>query len=138
MQRMHLVAPSPVTTPPDNPLFTIRVDRNIRPTYPRWVKRLVHPELECSGPSEFDLSRLNRPLNLQDGMAFQKNEAVFRKFFGTRTAFLFMSLVEDRFGSLRVPFVVSEEHGPIELGWMITYCDWLSECPDAHFVRYEV
>ena len=35
--------------------FTICVDRSFKPTYPEWVKGLMHPELELKGPDEYDL-----------------------------------------------------------------------------------
>ncbi|OGI86806.1 hypothetical protein A3A91_01135 [Candidatus Nomurabacteria bacterium RIFCSPLOWO2_01_FULL_36_16] len=43
--------------PPDPPLdFLILVDRVVKPTsYPAWFRKLEHPELECSGPVEYDL-----------------------------------------------------------------------------------
>ena len=48
------------------PLNTIiRVDRTIKPTYPDWKKKVMHPELEASGPAEYDLSKVD--LWLHDG-----------------------------------------------------------------------
>lgn len=35
----------------------VRVDRSVRPSYPNWVKTVMHPELENVGPSEYDVSK---------------------------------------------------------------------------------
>jgi len=34
----------------------IRVDRTVRPAYPDWVEKVMHLELECTGPAEYDLA----------------------------------------------------------------------------------
>lgn len=34
----------------------IQVDRSTKPVYPHWVGRILHPELEASGPPKFDLT----------------------------------------------------------------------------------
>ncbi|MFH1171486.1 MAG: hypothetical protein V1778_03040 [bacterium] len=39
--------------PPDT---IIRVDRSIRPVYPSWVNKVMHPELEGTGPTVYDLA----------------------------------------------------------------------------------
>jgi len=36
----------------------IFVDRTIRPKYPYWVKEVLYPELESTGPAEFDVGKL--------------------------------------------------------------------------------
>jgi len=36
------------------------VDRTIFPEYPDWVERLEHPELESTGPPEFDAGKLEQ------------------------------------------------------------------------------
>lgn len=35
--------------------FIVRVDRSVKPIYPDWFRELEHPELEGSGPSEYNL-----------------------------------------------------------------------------------
>lgn len=35
--------------------FTIRVDRSVRLAYPDWVGKVMHPDLECTGPAEYNL-----------------------------------------------------------------------------------
>src|ERR1700688_2132013 len=43
------------------PLDTIiRVDRSVRPVYPEWVKKVMHPELEGTGPAEYDLAKVEQ------------------------------------------------------------------------------
>ncbi|HEY0221064.1 MAG TPA: hypothetical protein VGC58_02465, partial [Candidatus Paceibacterota bacterium] len=44
---------------------TIFVDRSVRPRYPDWMKEVLHPELEATGPNKFEAGRLN--LWLHDG-----------------------------------------------------------------------
>lgn len=38
----------------------IRINRPIKPTYPDWVKGLLHPELEATGPAEYDIAKLEQ------------------------------------------------------------------------------
>jgi len=125
----------PAIEPSEDPRYVIRVDRTRRPIYPSWIKRLVHPELECVGPTEFNLFAIDRALNLQDGLAFLREQRVFREVFGERKVFLFMSLGEDCLGRLHVPFVISSDGGSVVLDWSWTSRDWGAECPDLHFVR---
>ena len=35
--------------------FDIHVDRSVKPSYPDWVKKLMHPNLEMTGPTEYNL-----------------------------------------------------------------------------------
>jgi len=37
---------------------TVYVDRTICPTYPQWVDKVLYPELESTGPAEFDAGKL--------------------------------------------------------------------------------
>lgn len=37
----------------------IRVDRTVRPAYPSWMREVLHPELETTGPVEFDCAKLD-------------------------------------------------------------------------------
>lgn len=48
--------------------IVIRVDRTIKPTYPDWMTKVIHPELEAQGPAEYDLTNVEQWLH--DG---QKN-----------------------------------------------------------------
>jgi hypothetical protein len=43
--------------------FNIHVDRSVKPTYPDWVKKILHPELESSGPTDYDLATVEQWLH---------------------------------------------------------------------------
>ena len=47
-------APEPVIDP------IIRVDRTVKPSYPDWVEEVLHPDLEASGPSEYDIANIEQ------------------------------------------------------------------------------
>ncbi len=38
---------------------TIRVTRSKKSTYPDWVRKILHPELENVGPAQYDVSSIN-------------------------------------------------------------------------------
>lgn len=123
----------------------IRIDRTIRPAYPRWVQKIMHPELENTGPAEFALAKIElwqHPaekermycirgvyeylkendmfktcLSLRDGEEIKKKGFnVFRKFFGGITAYLWKSVVRNSHGVLFVPYLCSND------GWVVL--DW--------------
>ena len=48
--RENLVCPSEL-----NPV--VNVDRSMRPSYPKWVKKVKNPELERIGPSQYDIRK---------------------------------------------------------------------------------
>ena len=126
--------------------FVVKVDRSVKPIYPDWMEKLLHPELETTGSAEFNLAdvslwlhegqqnggvtignpiyehlrdkdMLETCLNLQDGLAIQKKGiAVFRKFFGGKAVFLWKSVVQDRGGGLSVPDLC-EYDGQVVVGW---------------------
>lgn len=123
---------------PEAPLTTlIKVDRSIGPVYPDWVKDILHPDLELSGPGEFDLANveqwlhekqktgrivgndlyaylqkegmLQSCLSLRDGEEIRKNGVeAFRKFFKGKYLFLWRSVVRGRSGSLDVPYLCGD------------------------------
>src|SRR3989344_4112890 len=35
--------------------LVVRVDRSVKPQYPDFVEEVLHPQLECAGPAEFNL-----------------------------------------------------------------------------------
>ena len=137
------LVPQPKPEPPPEPVldFLVRVDRSVKPTHPDWFKMLEHPELECSGPAEYDLQTgvhewlhddqkkgvvvgnriydhlkktdaLKTCLGLRDGEEIKKKGIeVFRKFFGGKAVFLWASVVRVRDGNLYVPCLV--EHGGV-------------------------
>ncbi len=113
----------------------IRVDRSIRPTYPDWVKTVMHPELEPLGPAEYDIAEveqwlhegqkdgkwiegnniyahlkeidtLKTCLGLRDLEEIQKKGiAFFRKHFGGKAVFGWSGVVRLRHGDLCVPYL---------------------------------
>lgn len=131
----------------------IRVDRSIRPAYPEWVKDVLHPELELSGPAEFDLAKveswlhdgqkdgkwlkgeklyeylksnkmLDRCLSFADALAIQaKGVATFRAFFKGKAPFFWKSVVRDRDGNLYVP-CLCERGDQVKLDWGWLDSDW--------------
>ncbi len=140
------LCPLEVTTSKEKaPLdFIIRVDRSVKPIYPEWMEKLMHPELELSGPAEYDLSQVDQwlhddqkcgsvigytickhlqkgnnlatCLNLQDGRAIQqKGIAVFRQLFAGKAVFLWGSVVHGR-GIVDVPYLV-EIDGRVVVRW---------------------
>jgi len=147
----------PATLVSEAPLDTlIRVDRSIRPVYPDWVRTVMHPELEPTGPVEYDLGTVdlwlhyrqkNGPslagykpyeylkkkkllevcLSLRDGEEIQKKGiAVFRKFFQGKTVPLWKSIVQARSGGLRVPYLC-EHDGMVVMRW-----DW----PENYWIGF--
>lgn len=131
------------------PDIIVRVDRSIRPVYPDWVKTVMHPELEPTGPAEYDLATINpwlhdgqkngrcmeghklyeylkengmleSCLSLRDGEEIQKKGiAVFRKFFQGKAVFLWKSVVQNRDGDFRVPYLCKTG------GWVVMVWSWL-------------
>ena len=127
----------------------IRVDRSSRLVYPYQVVTVMHPELEPTGPAEYDLATidpwlhdgqkngrcmeghklyeylkengmLESCLSLRDGEEIQKKGiAVFRKFFQGKAVFLWKSVVQNRDDDLFVPYLC--ENG----GWVVMVWSWL-------------
>lgn len=156
---MLVEAPKPEPPPLD---FIIRVDRSVKPNYPNWFKRLEHHELECSGPTEYNLqdgveqwlhdeqkrrltpgnviykhlkdtNALESCLNLQDGLAIQqKGIAVFRKLFGGKAVFLWGSVVRGQDGNLNVPSLC-ELDGEVVVRWYWLGHNFLSGHPALRF-----
>jgi len=54
----------------------IRVDRSIRPSYPDWMKEVMHPELESVGPAEYNISAVEQWLDdgQKDGRYIEGNK----------------------------------------------------------------
>jgi len=66
-------------TPPEPEVVLdpiIRVDRSIRPSYPDWMEKVMHPELESVGPAEYDISAVEQWLHdgQQDGKYIEGNK----------------------------------------------------------------
>lgn len=161
-----LLVEAPPPEPPPEPVldFLVRVDRSVKPSYPDWFKKLENPELECSGPAEYDLqtgveqwfhddqkggvvsgntiyyrlkkgNTLGSCFNLQDGLAIQqKGIAVFRKLFADKAVFLWGSVVQDRGGDLRVP-CLCEDGVEVVVDWRWLGDYWLSSHPALRFSK---
>lgn len=124
------------------------VDRSIKPTYPDWVKEVLHPELEHNGPSHLDPAlsplyfhpkqknggvlegnKLYASLketglielcySLRDGEELKKNPHLFPESWKGQYVFLWKSVVQGRGGGLHVPCVYWGD-GRVLLHW-----DWL-------------
>ena len=151
-----------VSTPEPMLDFIVRVDRSVKPTYPDQVKKVMHPELECSGPTEYNLQsdveqwlhddqkrgsvegntiykhlqkddNLATCLNLQDGLAIQeKGIVVFRKLFAGNAVFLWGSVMQDQDGYLVVPCLIWDG-GKVVVSWGWLDIDWSSSHPALRF-----
>ena len=140
----------------------ICVDRSVKPTYPDWMQKLMHPELGCTGPIEYDLfsdvelwlhenqkngvatgntiyeylkstNALGSCLNLQDGLAIQQQGiTVFRELFKGEAAFLWASVGQSRTADLRVPYLC--EFGDLVMvDWFWFDYYWKSRHPALRF-----
>lgn len=155
-----------VVQPPPEPVldFLVRVDRSVKPSYPDWMKKLMHPELELAGLTEYNLQdgveqwlhddqkrgsvvgntiykhlqkgdNLATCLNLQDGLAIQeKGIAVFRKLFSGKAVFLWGSVVRHRDGDLGVPYLF-ENGGEVVVNWFWLVHYWSSNDPALRFSK---
>ena len=136
----------------------IRVDRSIRPSYPDWMKEVMHPELETVGPGEYDITKVEQWLHdgQKDGGCIEGNKiythlkktdtlktclgkrdleeiqkkgiAFFRKHFKGKAVFGWSSVVRNRYGYLYVPYLY-ESDGEVVLHWRWLDRDWLSRYP---------
>lgn len=135
----------------------IRIDRKICPVYPDWVEKPMHPELEAIGPREYSLGDveqwlhekqktgvargneiyehlksaddLKNHLDLRDLQAIQKlGIEVFRKHFAGKAVFAWKSVVLDRDGCLRVPYLLGSG-GTVGLLWGWLDYDWRARHP---------
>jgi hypothetical protein len=144
------------------PLNTIiRVDRSIRPVYPEWVKKVMHPELEDTGPAEYDLAKVEQWLHdeqkkgvmvgnriyehlksnnmlasclgLRDLEEIQKKGVrCFPKPVKGNAVFGWKSVVLGHGGNLSVPCLV-EVGGGVLLDWYWLTHDWSDERPALRF-----
>ncbi|MGH7249378.1 MAG: hypothetical protein ACREGC_00205 [Minisyncoccia bacterium] len=150
---------------PEPPLdFFIHVDSLVKPTYPDWMEKVMHPELELEGDAGYNLQyeveqwlhndqkhgsvvgntiykhlqkgdNLATCLNLQDGLAIQaKGIAVFRKLFAGKAVFLWGSVVQNRDGLLLVPYLY-ENGDKVVVFWNWLNGDWDSNRPALRFSK---
>lgn len=140
----------------------IRVDRSIRPSYPDWMKEVMHPELESAGPAEYDISAIEQWLHdgQKDGKYIEGNKiynhlkktdtlktclglrdlkeiqkkgiAFFRKHFKGKAVFGWAGIVRDRDGNLRVPYLYVRDD-EVVLGWGWADYDWDGGSPALRF-----
>ncbi|OHA92460.1 MAG: hypothetical protein A2665_00535 [Candidatus Zambryskibacteria bacterium RIFCSPHIGHO2_01_FULL_46_30] len=132
--------------------FIIRVDRSVRPVYPDWMKKVMHSELEGTGPAEYDLSsgveqwlhndqktgvtrgqviydylktsnELADQLELADLLAIQaKGIKIFRKLFKGKAVYGWKSVVQYR----GISGDLSVPCLCVDVGRMMLYWHWLS------------
>ena len=135
--------------------FTIRIDRSIKPSYPHWIKTVMHPDLECSGPVAYDIKndvekwfheeknilgtdgyriyknlekekKLNFCLNLQDALEIQKKGLdVYYNIFGDTKVYFWSSVCKYDSGYLGVP-LLRIHNQKIRLVW-----DWIENDLDS-------
>lgn len=139
----------------------VRVDRTVRPTYPDWMREVLHSELEATGPSEFDYGKLtmwlhdrqkngtvtgqviydhlksgdmlSSCLGLRDLEEIQKKGIThFRKYFKGQAVFGWKSVVRLGDGLLDVPYLC-ESGGRVVLFWDWPGHDWDSSSPALRF-----
>lgn len=158
----EVVVPAPAPAP-EVPLdFTVRVDRAVKPAYPSWSDKVMHPELECAGPAEFNLQRdveqwlhpdqpsvvkgdviykalkrdnaLADQLGLADLLAIQaKGIAVFRKLYAGKAVFGWKSVVRDRGDRCLFVPCLFEHGGGVVLRWLWLGRGWHSGSPALRF-----
>ncbi len=140
----------------------IHVDRSIRPSYPDWMKEVMHPELESVGPAEYDIAVVEQWLHdgQKDGKCIGGNKiynhlkktdtlktclrlrdleeirkkgiAFFRKHFKGKAVFGWAGIVRNRSGSLSVPYLYG--YGDrVVLYWLWTGSDWDGNGPALRF-----
>jgi hypothetical protein len=129
------------------PNIIVRVDRSIRPAYPTWIDKVMDPELETSGPAEYDLamqvslwyndsqednlvdyqaiydylknhSMLKSCLGLQDALAIQKlSVVVFQKVFGNKFIYFWKSVVRSGINGSLNVSSLHVDRDKVELSW---------------------
>lgn len=144
--------------------FIVRVDRSAKPSYPDLVKKVMHPELEGTGPAEYNLqdeveqwlvtgqisvnqrghhiyaqlkkeNALKNCLGLLDLLAIQaKDIAVFRALYKGKAVFGWRSVVQDRDGDLFVPYLYDNGDG-VGLSWYWLDYYWNSNYPALRFSK---
>ena len=148
-----------------NPI--IPIDRSQKPTYPDWVKDVLHPELEGQGPAVYAITQvglwlhddqkdgkwmkgqaiydhlvqnqmLESCLSLRDLEEIQKRGSpFFRKHFRGKAVFGWKSVVRNRIGNLRVPYL-TEGDGEVVLGWHWLGRGWYDCNPALRFASPQV
>ena len=141
----------------------VRVDRSIRPVYPGWIRKLIHPELEATGPQEYQLDSLEislHPKQEADGVTtghkvFEHQQKLglegclgladllaiqalgieaFRRHFRDKAVFGWKSVVQDRSGDLGAPCLI-ENGGRVILNWYWLDHDWNADRSALRFAK---
>ena len=137
--------------------YILSVDRSVRPTYPDGVEKVMHPDLEATGPEQCDpgaailyshpkqknggwikgnelyaflkeTGLIEHCWSLRDGEELKENPHLYPEAWKGKCIFLWKSVVlEHRSGALSVPYVYWND-GAVDLGW-----GWLvDDLCDAH------
>lgn len=130
----------------------IRVDRSFPCAYPTWIKEHVCPELENTGPAEYDFAacelwlhdgqkgsgmmrgeRIFASLSMDRSLGrfigfrdlkeiLKKGPVFFKKYVKGHALYGWRSIVMHRNGRLRVPYIYIRD-GNVKLGWRwLVYC----------------
>lgn len=141
-----LVAKEATPEPVIDPI--IRVNRAVQPAYPDWVQKVMHPDLQVTGPAEYGIDRVQQwlhpdqesgittgnviyghlkdtdnlkdQLGLADLLAIQaKGIGFFRTHFAGKAVFGWKSVVQSRDGRLSVPYLFGNGDGVVvHWGWL--------------------
>ena len=141
----------------------VYVDRSMRPTYPDWMREVMHPELEVIGPVSFDAGKLEQWLHHDQKTGVVRGQVIydhlksndmlpsclglrdleevqkkgikfFRKHFQGRAVFGWKSVVRDESGDLDVPYLIGND-GEVVLDWSWLDFDWGSTSPALRFAN---
>ncbi len=145
VEAQRKVAPQPPEPPLD---FVVRVNRSAKLSYPAYMVRVMYPELEVTGPAEYDLrtmvetwrtadqsraevrchsiyadlliaKAIEDQLGLSDLIAIKaKGIGVFRQF-NARHIYGWRSVIEGKQEVLYVPYL-SEHKGQVVLHWWMS------------------
>jgi len=148
-----------------DPVDGIIRDRTV-PTYPDWVKKVMHPDLQATGLAEYgmnhvqqwiypdqengvalgnviydhlqDTDTLKNQLGLADLLAIQvKGIVFFRKYFVNKAVFGWKSVVQSHSGRLKVPGLV-ERDGQVLVHWNWLDNNWNSNNPGLCFATVSI
>ncbi len=141
----------------------VTVDRSIRPTYPYWVECVMDPDLESTGPNEYDLAKevslwlhanqkdhttlgpvvyeylkendmLKSCLGFSDALAIKNlGVVVFRKVFCDKDAYFWKSVVRRRDSGGLFVPYLCVRTGILGLFWHRFDLDGFVDDPAVHF-----
>ena len=142
---------------------TVHVDRSVHPTYPDWMYRVLHLDLECTGPDDYNLTTavslwlhddqkggvatgnviyaflkehgmIESCLSLQDALAIQKKGvAVFRRVFGDNVVYFWKSVVRRRDSGRLLVPYLYVSGDEVVLRWSWLGGGWYGHEPAARF-----